>query len=536
MHRPQTPRRGAGITRRPILLVLLLAVLLPGVTRAQDGVPLEFREDPATGLATVVPLGWYPLGQGIVAREPDASDLALLAVQSAPATPEQLWSALLPQLRLDAVPEPIGTRETPLATFDLYQVDVDSPLGTVGVDVAVGAADGTSYLVLFQAAQPEFETLRAGIFLPAVDALTLATPEPTPDPATLPYTETEVTFPGGDPDVTLAGTLSVPRSPGPHPAIVLVGGSGPQDRDESLRPVSAIKPLALLADALARTGLTVLRYDDRGVAASTGDHAAASLDDFTADLAAALAWLRDRPEADPDRVGVLGHSEGGVYIASLIEAGEPLAFAVGMAAPATEGVALMVAQNIAIARSGGAAEAEIALAEAFATDLYAALLEGDTDAAAEVARDYNGALWDRQAPELQQTLGTRDEFVERQVAMLFATVGSPWFVDLLRSDAGRGWDQATMPVLGVFAGKDVQVLADQNAPLMEGQLADGHPSSRVVTLPDANHLFQAAETGGLAEYGTLPAEFTPDFLPLVTGWVAEVTGLEAPGASASPAG
>jgi len=534
MTRPLTPRRPAAFARRPIVLALLLLLLVPGLSRAQGSVPLEFREDPATGLATVIPIGWNALGQGLHARLPGASDFVLLAVQAAPATPVQVWTSLLPQLGLDAAPEPVGTRQTPIGVFTLYQVDVDGLTGTLGVDVALADNDGTTYLVLFQALQPEFAALRGDIFLPAVDALTPVASEPTPDPATLPYTAEEVTFTGGDPDVTLAGTLTLPRTAGPHPAIVLVGGSGPQDRDESLRPVSAIKPLALVADALSRAGLVVLRYDDRGVAESTGDYAGAALSDFTDDLAAALAWVRERPEVDAARTGVLGHSEGGVYIASLIETGEPLAFAVGVAPPATNGVDLLVEQNGAILASTGAADDEVELTEGYVRRLYAEVLAGDLEAAEALTREYFDGFFDRQTPELQATIGDRTAFIDSQVTRQLAAIEPPWFADLLRSDAGIGWALATMPVLGVFGGKDVQVVAEQNVPLMEVQLAAGHPASRVVTIPDANHLFQAATTGSVAEYGTLEPVFTPDFLPLVTAWVTDVTAHRAPGSSPAP--
>jgi dipeptidyl aminopeptidase/acylaminoacyl peptidase len=150
------------------------------------------------------------------------------------------------------------------------------------------------------------------------------------------YTEREVHLPGGAPDVTLAGTLSVPSRQGPHPAVVLMSGSGPQDRDESV-PGLTIKPFALVADGLARAGIAVLRYDDRGVGGSTGDHAAAGIDDFTADATAAVRWLRDRAEVDPTRVGVLGHSEGGIYAAHIAADDPDVAFVVGLAPVARSG-------------------------------------------------------------------------------------------------------------------------------------------------------------------------------------------------------
>lgn len=534
MRLPPTPRRRAGIRSVATTLFVLLTLLLPGIARAQDPIPLVPYEDPNFGVVTVVPEGWAHLGQGIHARRPNASDRVLIAIQSAPVPMDALWTSLLPQLALTEAPQPIGARDTDALSWTLYQVDADASGGTLRVDLAISAKDGTTYLVLFQSPPDAYDALHDAVFLPAVDALQPLAPEPTPDPATLPYGVEEVAFPGGAADVTLAGTLTIPRTDGPHPAIVLFSGSGAQDRDESVRPVAAIKPFALLADALTRAGVAVLRYDDRGTAASTGDYAEARLADLTADAQAAFDYLRSRPEIDPARTGVLGHSEGGVYVASLIEAGSPIAFAVGMAAPATNGVDLLIAQNGAIRRSTGGSDAEVALAEAFARKLFEAALDGDIEGATAVASEYSGEYWDRQTDELKAALGERDVFVAQQVERQVGTVSSPWFTDLLRSDAGTGWAKAGMPVLGVFGGKDSQVVAMQNAPLMEAALGDRNPASRVVTLPDANHLFQAAEAGTIAEYGTLEQTFTPDFLPLVVGWVAEQAGLPAPGASAAP--
>lgn len=526
-----------GPARSAVGLILASVVLLvPGAVHAQATIPLESMEDPLTGVATVVPEGWTDLGQGIHARRPDASDRVLLAVQAAPMPAASVWTGLLPQLGLDEVPDAIGTRTTAALDWTLYAIDAPAPGGALHVDLALAEQAGTTVLVLLQSTADDAGALREAVFLPAIDRLRLLAPEPTPDVATLPYDVVEVTFPGGSEGVTLAGTLTLPRDAGPHPAVLLLSGSGPQDRDESLRPLSAIKPFALLADALTRVGVAVLRVDDRGTGASTGDFATATLGDLTADARAAFEALVARPEVDPGRTGLLGHSEGGIYIASLIEQGLPIAFAIGLAAPATNGVDLMVAQNGAIARTSGADAAGVERAETFARALYEATLAGDEAAARLAVETYFGDLWDRQPPDAQAALGERGAFVADQVDRQLAAVGGPWFTELLRSDAGIGWGMARIPVLGVFGGKDVQVLADQNAPLMEVQLAGSDPSSRVVTLPDANHLFQAAVTGGLAEYGTLASTFTPDLLPLVTAWVAEQVGLPAPEAAPSPAG
>ena len=252
----------------------------------------------------------------------------------------------------------------------------------------------------------------------------------------VPYAELEVAFPGGASDVTLAGTLSVPDGSGPFPAIVLVTGSGPEDRDESIAPAAAIKPFAIIADALARAGVVVLRVDDRGTAKSTGDYSTASVSDFTADAAAALAYVRTRAEVDPARTGLLGHSEGGLDVAEIAAADPSVAFVVGMAPPATTGVDLLVQQSEAILRVSGTPQAEIAIAVQFARDVYAQVLAGDKAAAEQVIRDYVGALYDRQTPDVQRQLGDRGAYIQSQVDSRMTSLFSPEFASLLASDAG----------------------------------------------------------------------------------------------------
>jgi dienelactone hydrolase len=438
--------------------------------------------------------------------------------------PDTLWRSLLPQLGLAEPPEPVGSRVVGDLRWDLYAFETRG----LAIDAAVAERDASTYLVLTQAPPSERDAIREDVFEPAVEAFEVLEPEASVDPEALPYDQAEVRFTGGDADATLAGTLTTPRTPGPHPGVVLFSGSGPQDRDESLAPVAAIKPFAILADALTRAGLAVLRYDDRGTARSTGDYAAATLEDFTADAGAALSWLREQPLIDPDRVGVLGHSEGGLYIASLLEGGETPAFVVGLAVPAVPGIDLMVAQNAAVIGSSGGSAQDVEEVESFARRLFEAVLEGDHATATGIASEYYGRFYDTRPPGVQTALGDREAWVTAQVETLLATITAPAYLGLLRSDPRPGWDVAAMPVLAIFGGRDTQVIAAQNAPALEDALARGDPTSLVVTLPDANHLFQSAETGSPVEYGSLDDVFTPDLLPLLTAWLADRLDLPTP--------
>lgn len=521
------PHRGS------ILPALCLALLIgTSAAVAQDGSAVGLRpvEDPLFGVSSVVPQDWQDLGSGVHARGTPPEDMALIAIQSAQATPDQLWPALLPQFAIDQIPEVTGSLESEHFDWMLYQFNVTLGELALSVELALAEDDGSTHLVLLQSDPEEFAVLREQVFVPAVDAFDVLAPEPTPDPATLGYAVEEVTFPGGSQDVELAGTLTVPPGPGPHPAVILMSGSGAQDRDESMRPVTTLKPFALLADALTSAGVAVLRYDDRGVGGSSGDYAAATIDDLAGDGRAALEYLRSRVDVDPARIGLLGHSEGGLYAAKLAAADPDIAFVVGMAAPAADGVSVIVAQNEAIQRSQGVPDEQIAAARDAAEVSMPAARDGDEAALEASLRGYFGELWDQSTADDRTILGDREPFIDRQVEGLRDRYLSDWFRSFLAYDPAPDWQQVRAPVLGLFGAKDVQVVTEQNEPALRAALeSGGNGSVEIVVFPDANHLFQSAQTGAVEEYSTLAAEFTPDFLPKVVEWVSRQAGVDARG-------
>jgi pimeloyl-ACP methyl ester carboxylesterase len=486
-------------------------------------------EDEGFGYRALVPSGWTKQAPGVYTRAAptgDPDDYTLLLLQSAPLSAAALWPQLEPQFLLTAPPPPVGTRAAALH-WDLYHVDVPTATGTIAVDLGLAESDGTTWIVLLQTDPAEAAALRDTVFLPALDAFApLAAPSPTATPA---YESVDVAFPGGADGVTLAGTLTVPFGAGPHPGIVLLSGSGPQDRDESLPPLR-LKPFTLIADALTRAGVAVLRFDDRGVGGSTGDYPSASIADFTADAEAAVRYLRARPEIDPTRVGLLGHSEGGIEAASMAAADPSLAFVVGTAAPAVPGVDLLVAQAEAIARASGRAAGQVTALGQQLRALLEAVRNGQDDLVRSLVAATIGEEWDSMTPDEQRRAGPRDTYVQQLLASRLASFQSPEHISIIRSDPGADWRTVTVPVLAIFGGRDVQVPADQNAPALAAALSgDARALSTIVVLPDANHLFQPAVSGSTSEYGSLPQEFTADYLPTLVHWITARVGLvEAP--------
>ena len=153
-------------------------------------------------------------------------------------------------------------------------------------------------------------------------------------------------------EVTLAGTLTLPADDGLHPAVILISGSGPQDRDGAMPPIPAYTPFAAIADRLAQQGIAVLRYDDRGVGESSGEYIQADEEDFVEDAEAALEYLTSRKDIDSSRIGLIGHSEGGM-IAAIVAGKRPgVGFVVSLAGPAVKGHELLLPKRYDRLRPG----------------------------------------------------------------------------------------------------------------------------------------------------------------------------------------
>jgi pimeloyl-ACP methyl ester carboxylesterase len=340
-----------------------------------------------------------------------------------------------------------------------------------------------------------------------------------PEPP-FPYDATDVTFTNATDGVRLAGTLTRPPGSARVPAVVLVSGSGPQDRDET---ILGHKPFLVLADHLTRRGVAVLRYDDRGAAASGGTRATATMTTFAQDAAAAVAFLAARDDIDAARIGVLGHSEGAV-VASMLSSGragdvrQQVGFLVLVGGPALPGEAILKMQRRALAEASGQPPDALAAGDATQARLLATakrLRTTDADSA---------AVADSLAALVRAQLGpqARDEAVRAQVRPLL----TPWFQHFLTYDPRPALRQTDVPVLAVIGTKDLQVPADTNLAATEQALrAGGNDAVTTRALDGLNHLLQPATTGAPAEYGQIETTVAPEALDLIAGWVTRQTGL-----------
>jgi pimeloyl-ACP methyl ester carboxylesterase len=316
-----------------------------------------------------------------------------------------------------------------------------------------------------------------------------------------PYREEELSYENKAQNVTLAATFTIPQGPGPFPAVVLITGSGPQDRDESLL---GHKPFLILADYLTRHGIAVLRADDRGMGKSTGDFSKATTADFATDVEAGIAYLKTRHEVNLKKIGLIGHSEGGVIAPMIAARNKDVAFIVMMAGTGVPGDQVIVAQSEAIEIASGKSPEEAAKDAAREREVLN-LIETEKDDAA-----------------LEKQLRERlvGQVPEGQIGAQIRQATSPWTRYFLTYDPAPALRKVTCPVLAINGSLDKQVLPQQNLPPIRKALEEsGNQHYEVDELPGLNHLFQTAKTGAISEYAQIEETMSPVALEKMTSWI-----------------
>lgn len=340
------------------------------------------------------------------------------------------------------------------------------------------------------------------VLKPVKDGAKLAEPKRPQNPAKpYPYREEEVAYENRAQSVTLAATLTLPSGKGPFPAALLITGSGPQDRDESLL---GHRPFLVLADFLTRRGIAVLRADDRGVGKSTGVFTTATTADFATDAEAGIAYLKTRPEVDSRKLGLIGHSEGGLIAPMVAARNSDVAFIVMLAGTGVPGDEILVAQGEAIAVASGTSP-ETAAKDAAKQRVLLKLVEAEKDDATL-----------KQKLKAEMTGEVPEEQMEAQIRQ----ITSPWFRFFLTYDPAVSLRQVTCPVLAINGEKDTQVPPKQNLPAIRKALEQaGNRHFETEELPGLNHLFQSAKTGAPGEYAGIEETMSAVALTKVTDWI-----------------
>ena len=328
----------------------------------------------------------------------------------------------------------------------------------------------------------------------------------------VPYAREEVSYKNGD--AVIAGTLTHPKTRGPFPAALLITGSGSQDRDET---VLGFKPFKLIADRLSRDGVAVLRVDDRGIGGSTGDPKKATSVDLAGDVRAGVAYLAGRPDIDHRRIGLIGHSEGGILAPMVAADSKTIAFIVLMAGLGVKGDTLLLVQSALIMRANGASDSAIAANQELQRLGFSAARTGRNWETVRVGVLETVRRQLTSGDPLQTGVDV-DEFARTRADAQVALMKSPWMRFFIDYDPIPTLMRVTCPVLAMFAAQDLQVPPSLNRPPIEAALA-GNRDARVVVIPDANHLFQPTSSGNPALYGTLPPQFASGVLDTLSTWI-----------------
>ena len=325
-----------------------------------------------------------------------------------------------------------------------------------------------------------------------------------------PYDEQKLVCHNGA--IRLAGTLTSPRDAAPHPAVVLLTGSGPQDRNDT---VSGHRPFLVWADYLTRRGFAVLRMDDRGVGGSSGKLLDSTDEDFAADALAAVDFLSRRRDIDPRRIGLLGHSEGAVVAAIAAARSMDIAFVVLLAGPALPGDQILAAQSERIARVMGIPD-----------DVERKNREIQQQLFTIVRRDPPAPAARREMESLlsQSTASATPEqaaVIRGQIGSQISTAASRWFRFVLSYDPAVALAKLACPVLALYGSLDLQVPPELNVPAMKAALA-GNQLDEIAVIPELNHMLQHAGTGSPVEYTQIEETVAPEVLKRVGDWMAAI--------------
>jgi pimeloyl-ACP methyl ester carboxylesterase len=333
-----------------------------------------------------------------------------------------------------------------------------------------------------------------------------------------PYKEEDVTFQNSEQGFSLGGTLTLPEGEGPYPAAILVTGSGSQNRDEE---IFGHKPFKLIADHLTRKGFAVLRYDDRGVASSGGSLLEVTTGDFAGDARSAIDYLFKRSEIDHSKIGVIGHSEGGMIAFMLASSYDDIAFVITLAGPGVDGKTILLEQSDYIASLSGVQNSILEDNRYVMSNVYEIMIANESyEVWEEEVLKFTSKFYSEKG-----SYNYSEEDIERGKNNLLSSIPESsyaWMRYFVMFDPAPLFGTITCPVLALNGKKDCQVLAEQNIrAIKNGLVSAGNADSKIMILPGLNHLFQNCETGLPNEYGIIEETFDQKTLDILSDWIQQ---------------
>ncbi len=330
------------------------------------------------------------------------------------------------------------------------------------------------------------------------------------------YTIEKITFTNSKANnIKLAGTLTIPKNVKKPPVAILISGSGPQNRNEEL---FNHKPFLVLSDFLTKNGIAVLRYDDRGIAESEGDFEIATSFDFATDVEAAIDYLKNRKDFKKSKIGLIGHSEGGLIAPIVTSKNKDVAFNILLSGPGVSGREVLESQAWEIGKKSGATDETLQFNKAITDKLYEVISqENETDAIeSEVKKSLIQYKYELIKAKNPYAIYISDAIIN-QVAGIGKNI---WMNTFIRTNPQDYLSKVTCPVLAINGSKDLQVLPKLNLNGIESALKKANNKDITIKeLEGLNHLFQTAETGLMTEYGTIEETFSPIALTVIKDWI-----------------
>ncbi len=333
-----------------------------------------------------------------------------------------------------------------------------------------------------------------------------------------PYTEKKVVYHNQDKSIQYGGTLTIPDTNARVPAVILISGSGQQDRDETL---FNHKPFWVIADYFSRNGIAVLRVDDRGIGQSTGDVLGATSEDFAADVLVSLDFLKKQKEIDITKMGLVGHSEGGIIAPIAATKSNDVAFVISLAGPGISGMDILQRQMKYGNNQLGLTAEEVVRSDSFIKMLLGLAADyPDNEELKPIFAKKMQSWLDEQPVEFLEKMGFKGEDANSNIDKMAGRFFLPWMRYFLKYDPAPIIEQLRIPVLALNGELDVQVSASENLAGFEQSLnRGGNKNFKVMSFPNLNHLFQTAETGAAFEYATIEETFSPEVLDVMLFWI-----------------
>lgn len=332
------------------------------------------------------------------------------------------------------------------------------------------------------------------------------------------YYSEDITFENKKAGISLAGTLTLPKKEGVFPVVILISGSGPQNRDEE---ILGHKPFLVLSDYLTKNGIAVLRYDDRGTAFSKGDFKTATSADFATDVESAIEYLKNRKEINKKKIGLIGHSEGGLIAPMVASKSKDVAFIILLAGTGIQGDQLLLLQQKLIGKVSGVSDEDLKKNEL--TNRKAFDIVNKSTSLEQLKADLTAFILQevKDNPNAEKPQGmTDDDFVKMQVNQ----IANPWMQFFIKYNPALALTKVKCPVLVINGEKDLQVPAKENLDAIKKALTKGgNKKVTIKEMPNLNHLFQECKTGSPDEYATIEQTFSPTALTVILTWLQTQT-------------